>query len=65
MRNLIDKLYCEQNLTDAELLELLSNLTEKDEPYLYEKARARQSECYGNTVFLRGLIEFTNYCRND
>ena len=65
MRSLIDKLYREQNLTDSELLELLSNLSENDEPYLYEKARVRQNENYGNTVFLRGLIEFTNYCRND
>lgn len=65
MRSLIEKLYREQNLTDAELLEMLSNLAENDEPYLYEKARARQNENYGNTVFLRGLIEFTNYCRND
>ena len=65
MRSLIDKLYCEHDLTDAELLDLLSNLSENDEPYLYEKARARQNENYGNTVFLRGLIEFTNYCRND
>jgi len=65
VRSLIEKLYREQNLTDAELLEMLSNLAENDEPYLYEKARARQNENYGNTVFLRGLIEFTNYCRND
>ena len=33
--------------------------------YLFEKARIRQQETFGRSVYLRGLIEFTNYCRND
>ena len=65
MRSLIDKLFSEHDLTDSEYLDLLGNLSEDDEPYLYERARAVQNEAYGKTVFLRGLIEFTNICRND
>ena len=65
MRNLIDKLFSDHDLTDPELLDLLGNLSEDDAPYLYERARAVQNEAYGKTVFLRGLIEFTNICRND
>ena len=65
MRNLIEKLYREQDLTDAEFLDLLTNLSETDEAFLYERAREVQNISYGNSVFLRGLIEFTNICRNN
>ncbi len=39
--------------------------TEEEEGYLYEKARATAQIHYGKNVYLRGLIEFTNYCKND
>lgn len=32
---------------------------------LYAAAREVQNEHYGNKIFARGLIEFTNYCKND
>lgn len=32
---------------------------------LAEAALAVRSQAYGNRVFFRGLIEFTNYCKND
>ena len=65
MRELIEKLHQKHDLTDAEFMALLSNLTEEDEDFLYLHARSVQQESYGNTVFLRGLIEFSNICRND
>ena len=65
MRSLVDKLSRDHDLTDAEFLDLISYLSEDDASYLYESARAVQREAYGTGVFLRGLIEFTNYCRND
>lgn len=36
-----------------------------DEAYLYAAARKVREIYYGRDVYLRGLIEFTNYCRND
>ena len=33
--------------------------------YLTEQAVAVRKEYFGNKVFLRGLIEFTNYCKNN
>lgn len=33
--------------------------------YARRKADAARRECYGNKVFVRGLIEFTNVCRNN
>ena len=46
MRNLIDKLFLDHDLTDSEFSHLLRNLSEEDEPYLYERARAVQNEAY-------------------
>ena len=36
-----------------------------EEAVLYGAARQVREEYYGKDVYLRGLIEFTNYCRND
>ena len=64
---LIEKLYETSDLLPEEYRELLEQLTDCDaaEALLFEKARLRQQEQFGNGIFLRGLIEFTNYCRND
>ena len=42
-----------------------SDWTEEEERYLYEKARDAAQSYYGKSVYLRGLVEFTNYCKND
>lgn len=61
---LADKLFEEQDLTDAEFKCLILDHEQISE-YLFEKARIRQTQVFGHSVYLRGLIEFTNYCRND
>ena len=33
--------------------------------YLFEKARAVREREYGKAVYIRGLIECSNYCRNN
>ena len=33
--------------------------------YLKEKARDKADRIFGKYIFMRGLIEFTNYCKND
>ena len=47
--------------------ELYALLTEEpdDDSALYAAADAVRRENYGDAVYLRGLIEFTNYCKND
>ncbi|HOQ17716.1 MAG: [FeFe] hydrogenase H-cluster radical SAM maturase HydE [Epulopiscium sp.] len=62
MKRLIDKLYKQNNLEDKELLELLKGINEEDIVYLKLKALETRKKYYGDKVFLRGLIEFTNYC---
>ncbi|WP_058486276.1 [FeFe] hydrogenase H-cluster radical SAM maturase HydE [Defluviitalea phaphyphila] len=65
MKKLIDKLYELNNLDDKELLELLKGMNEEDIIYLKSKALEVRKKYYGNKVYLRGLIEFTNYCSRD
>ncbi|KYH35401.1 biotin synthase [Clostridium tepidiprofundi DSM 19306] len=65
MRKLINKLYKENYIDEIELLELLYNLNENDATYLIEKAHETMLKTYGNRVFMRGLIEFTNYCKRN
>lgn len=62
LKNIIDKLYETNNATDEELLYILDNLDEDSKAYLVEKANATRMRTYGNKVYIRGLIEFTNYC---
>lgn len=62
---LIDKLEREQTLSPEEFARLLTALDAAEEEYLFARAREVRRLVYGKEVYLRGLIEFTNYCRND
>ena len=62
---LIDRLRKETVLPREELGILLSTMTKEDAGYLYRNADEVRREHYGTDVYIRGLIEFTNYCRND
>ena len=59
----VDKLFETANLSDPELSELL-NAGDADE-YLFYSADKKRREVYGDKVYLRGLIEFTNFCKNN
>ncbi len=63
MRSLIDKLAAGHSLTKGEWTILIAN--QPDREYLAAKARQAARRYYGNAVFIRGLIEFTNYCKNN
>lgn len=52
-----------RHFSDAELYELLTSPSL--DPDFTAKAVAARQTVYGNKVFIRGLIEFTNYCKND
>lgn len=65
VRAAIDQLK-ETQKTDRSTLKSLILLTDQEErDYLYSTARQVREQYYGKKVFVRGLIEFTNYCRND
>lgn len=65
MKKLIDKLYKQNNLNREELLNLLESMNKEDVDYLISKAHETRMKHYGNKVYPRGLIEFTNYCKNN
>lgn len=63
MDTMITKLRETQDLTDAEFKELLE--TDRYDAELRQNADEVRIANYGRDVYLRGLIEFTNYCKND
>jgi len=52
-------------LPEEEYTFLIENCTEEDREYLANKARKVCESYYGKDIYARGLIEFTNYCRNN
>lgn len=64
-KELIDKLEREHVLTVSEYSQLIKTFDNELSGYLFEKARNIRHRIYGHDVFVRGLIEFTNYCKND
>lgn len=65
MKQCIDKLRQTQELTKEEWIFLIENRTPELSEYLFAQARQVREEHYGKEVYIRGLIEFTNYCKND
>ncbi|MGN0193729.1 MAG: [FeFe] hydrogenase H-cluster radical SAM maturase HydE [Pseudoramibacter sp.] len=52
-------------LPRADLKALMATLTEDEAQTLYACARKVRERVYGKEVYLRGLIEFTNFCKNN
>lgn len=69
MRHLIQKLTETGDLSDSELLALLQHIDQPDfdaeRQVLFENARAAAVGTFGRKIYVRGLIEFTNYCKNN
>lgn len=65
MKELIDKLYETQELERSELLLILNNFNADMSEYLFDKARFVSKKHFGNSIYTRGLIEFTNFCKNN
>ncbi len=63
MKNLVEKLRNNRNLSDDELKMLIES-GEYDEELRYNADDVRR-ERYGDAVFLRGLIEISSYCKNN
>lgn len=77
-QNIVDEIRKKQNITLKQLEILLTIEANSDWGmqidgneaqtvlwYLYQQAREVADCVYGKRVFKRGLIEFTNYCKND
>jgi biotin synthase len=59
-RLLIDKILSNSKATEEEIIELFSKCPEDD---LFFRANQVKEEHFGKEIILRGIIEFSNYCR--
>ncbi len=64
-RTLIDTLNETHSLSLEEYIYLLDHRDQDTADYAASKATQWRKKIYGNDVFTRGLIEFTNICKND
>ena len=65
MLELIEALEHGEMLREEDFHTLLVCRNDENTALLRQKADERRKKVYGDKVFVRGLIEFTNYCKND
>ncbi|MBE5798440.1 MAG: [FeFe] hydrogenase H-cluster radical SAM maturase HydE [Clostridiales bacterium] len=65
VRSLIDRLCENHTLALAEYARLLEGITPDTAQLLAARADAARRKIYGNRVYIRGLIEISNICKND
>lgn len=63
--NIIEKIQQTQNITREELEQILTTDNEATIEALRQSARSVANAIYGNKIYIRGLIEISNYCKND
>ncbi|MCH5266826.1 MAG: [FeFe] hydrogenase H-cluster radical SAM maturase HydE [Lachnospiraceae bacterium] len=64
-RHLIERLEQSGVLSKEEFVELISTSADEDKEYAKQRARDIGDAYFGKKIYVRGLIEFTNYCKND
>lgn len=65
MNTLIDKLEKSNTLATDEFSTLIEKKTPAVAVYAAQRARLQCLRFFGSGVYVRGLIEFTNYCKNN
>ncbi len=63
--DLVDRLGDGDTLPRADLTTLIASASATDREYTRHRAVAVAREHFGHRVFVRGLIEFSNHCRQD
>lgn len=63
--SILDQLESSRRLTREQWRFLLENRSQALAQEVFCRAGALRDRIYGKRIFIRGLIEFTNYCRND
>ncbi len=64
VKNLIEKLSTDKSLLLEEYGLILDDYTEDDADFARKLAVGIRQSVYGNAVYIRGLIEVSNYCKN-
>ena len=63
IKAIVDDISKRQDIGLQELQAILQSEDIDGIKYLRDKAAEKSKSIYGNNVFIRGLIEFTNYCK--
>ena len=64
-RSLIDILKETHSLDREQWIQLIDTFTDADRGYAADTARAVAQGIFGHDIYIRGIIEFSNICRND
>lgn len=62
---IIEKLSQFHTASKDELAELIDNISDSEFEFLRQKAQKTAQKHFGNKIFVRGLIEFSSFCKND
>ena len=65
VKELLLELYKNNTLEENQLVYIIENLDDKTKELLFELSLKTKIEHFGNAVYMRGLIEFSNYCKQD
>ena len=65
VKEIINKLAETTCAEREELIFLLKNITPGERELLRAAAQSAARQSFGNKIYIRGLIEFTNICKND
>ena len=65
LKSLVDKLEVNKSLAIEEYVALIEGYSPSLAQYVAQKALQKKEQFYGNKVFIRGLIEISNICKND
>ncbi len=63
MKKIIDNLYKSGWEQPDNILKLIRSKDEEVNEYLYKMALRKKREIYGENIFIRGLIEYSNICK--
>ena len=64
-KELIEKLNKDKSLEKSQWVKLISSFSENDALFAKKLARKIADENFGKSVYIRGIVEFSNYCKND
>lgn len=63
MKELLKRLYQSNDLSKDHLIHILKYLDDEHREILFEYAHQTRIKYYGHKVYMRGLIEFSNHCK--
>lgn len=64
-KELIDLLHAQRHLEESQWVQLFSTWTKEDLAYAMDLAREMTVKRFGKTIYFRGIVEFSNICKND